>query len=356
MKARERVLASIERRKLDRIPSDAWFRPEFWTKLHNYFNTDDNENILKALGTDIRLIHMDPPKGFKPEKVLGVQSISKDFENFYATVWDEWGIKRKAGSTEEYWHFSYHPLEHIDIDEYEFPDIHAPGRFDRAESLVKELKDEYFISGNASIGLFEHGWTLRGYRNFIRDLYTNQKFIVKLLDRLLEWKIEQGKYFAESGVDMVFLSDDLGMQTGLMLSPDIIRKFFIPRYRKWFRELKKKGVYVLFHTDGNVEKIIPDLIEAGIDILNPIQPECMDPAKIKKTYGNKIAFHGTISLQETLPFGSIQDVRNEALERIRTMGYDGGLILAPCHTVDQHVPIENVVALYETIQKSKAGT
>jgi hypothetical protein len=351
MKSRERVLASIERRDFDRIPADGWFRPEFWIKLHDHFNTENNEDILKALGTDIRQVVMDPPKGFEPEKVLAVQNISKDFENFYATVWDEWNIKRKAGSTDEYWHFTHHPLEHVELDEFEFPNIHAPGRFDRANNLVKEFKDEYFISGNGSIGLFEHGWALRGYRNFIRDLYTNQKFIERLLDRLLEWKIEQDKYFADIGVDMIFLSDDLGMQTGLMLSPDIIRKFFIPRYRKWFEELKKKDVFVMFHTDGNVEPIIPDLIDAGIDILNPIQPECMDPIEIKKLYGEKIAFHGTISLQKTLPFGSTSEVKKEVLDRIETLGFDGGLILAPCHTVDQHVPVENVITLYETIQK-----
>jgi uroporphyrinogen decarboxylase len=356
MKSRDRVINTIERTKIDRTPLDGWFRPETMANLRQYFKTDQNEEVLKALGIDFREIRMDPPEGFEPLNVLPAQKLSKDFESFYATMFDEWGIKRVAGSTSEYWHFTYHPLEHLEIDDYVFPDLEAPRRFDRAEKLANQYSSEYFVVGNATLGLFEGAWALRGYRTFIRDLYTNEQFVTKLLDRLLKWKIEQCKRLIECGADVVFTSDDLGIQTGLMLSPDIIRKYFIPRYRTWFSELKKNGAYIIFHTDGKVEPIIPDLINAGIDILNPVQPECMDPAAIMEKYGDKIAIHGTISVQKTLPFGTIDEVKKEVETRIITAGRNGGLIIAPTHTVDKHVPIDNIVAMYSTARQTKLPT
>jgi hypothetical protein len=117
--------------------------------------------------------------------------------------------------------------------------------------------------------------------------------------------------------------------------------------------LKKHGVYILFHTDGKIDPIIPDLIEAGIDVLNPVQPECMDPMGVKEKYGNKIALHGTISVQKTLPFGTIEEVRKEVETRILTAGRGGGLIIAPTHTVDKHVPIPNILEMYRAARETK---
>jgi hypothetical protein len=353
MKPRDRVINSIERSPIDRVPLDGWFRPETMIRLREYFKTDRSEEVLRALGIDIRDIRMDPPESFKPEYILPAQRLSKDFESFYATMFDEWGIKREAGSTDEYWHFTYHPLEHVELDDYAFPDIDAPGRFERARELAKQYSGEFLVAGNATLGLFEEAWALRGYRTFIRDLYTNETFVNKLLDRLLIWKTEQCKRLIECGADMILTSDDLGMQTGLMLAPPIIRKYFIPRYRLWFSDLKKKGAYIFFHTDGKVEPIIPDLISAGIDVLNPVQPDCMDPAVIKELYGDRITIHGTISVQKTLPFGTIEEVRKEVETRIMTVGRGGGLIIAPTHTVDKHIPIENVVEMYRAAMQTK---
>ena len=351
MKPKERVINAIERRKIDRIPLDGWFRPEYWIMLQRHFKVKDNESVMKRLGIDIRVVSMDPPRGYKPAYVFSPQKLSKDFESFYATVFDEWGIEREAGVTDEYWHFKHHPLEHMELEEYEFPDLDAPGRFDRAKQLVKKWDGEYATAGYALYGLFEHAWSLRGFRNFIRDLYVNPKFVNTLLDRLLKWKIEQGKRLIELGVDIIEVGDDLGSQIGLILSPSLIRKYLIPRYQRWLKNLKKAGAYVFFHSCGKIEDVIPDLIEAGVEILNPIQPECMDPANLKKLYGDKLTFHGTVSIQETLPFGTVNDVKNEVVTRIKTLGYNGGLILAPSHTVDKHVPLENILALYETAKR-----
>lgn len=347
MKSRERVINAIEHDKLDRLPVDGWMRPETSIALREHFGVDSDEEVMKILGFDIRMVQMDPPKSFEPAYVHPVQKLSKDYENLYATMFDEWGIGRKAGSTGEYWHYSYHPLQHVSLDEYELPNLGAEGRFDRAASLAKQYRSEYAVAGRTVMGIFEQSLALRGYRTFLRDLYTNPNYSNALLDRVLEWKMEHSMRLADLGVDIIEAGDDLGIQTGLMIPPRLIKEYLIPRYKRWFSALKRKDVYIFFHSDGKIEQIIPDLIETGIDILNPIQPECMNPAQLKELYGEELTFHGTISVQKTLPFGNIEDVRNEVLERISTVGYNGGLIIAPTHQVDKHVPLANILALYE---------
>ncbi|MEM2111610.1 MAG: uroporphyrinogen decarboxylase family protein, partial [Candidatus Bathyarchaeia archaeon] len=269
-------------------------------------------------------------------------------------VEDEWGIKRKLGATGKYWHFVYHPLQDLDsVDEYEFPDIDAPGRFETAKKQLKKWGDEYFNIGGIP-GFFEWAWYLRGFNKFITDLYTNPKFVNELLDKLLEYNLELGTRLIELGVDSIGSGEDTASQTGLFISPELWRKYFKPRYKRLYDGLKKKGdVFIFYHSDGNIEKLIPDLIDVGVDILNPIQPDCMDPAKIKKLYGSEMTFDGTISVQSTLPFGSVKDVEREVIKRIKTVGYDGGLILGPTHIVGYDVPLENILALYETAKKCK---
>jgi uroporphyrinogen decarboxylase len=173
----------------------------------------------------------------------------------------------------------------------------------------------------------------------------------------MDWKTEVGRRLIELGVDMIAISDDLGMQTGLMLSPEMIRRYLLPRYRRMFQVWKKAGVYVYLESCGNVEKIIPDLIETGIDVLDPVQPEVMDPARLKDLYGSRLTFHGTVSTQRTLPFGTVQDVKYEIISRIVKVGRDGGLILAPSNRVVADVPLENLLAMYETARyyESRVG-
>ena len=350
MKPRERVIAAIQREEFDRIPLDCAFRPEVWTRLRQYFRAHDEEIVKKELGVDIREVGMDAPTGFKPTSFI--PSGSKNYESFLITAFDEWGIRRKEGATGIYWHFTYHPLEDISLDEYEFPDLNAEGRFDRAKKEAKSFGQEYAVASHYTGGIFEQAWWLRGFNRFIRDLYGNPKFANDLLDRLLDWKTEQGKRIVETGVDIIKVGDDFGTQTGMMIPPELWRRYFKHRYKRWFSDLKSAGdVYVFFHSDGKIDPIIPDLIEVGVDILNPIQPECMDPAKLKKEYGDKLTFHGTVSVQETLPFGTVEDVREEVITRIRTLGYDGGLIVSPTHMVGTDVPIENILALYETARE-----
>ncbi len=152
---------------------------------------------------------------------------------------------------------------------------------------------------------------------------------------------------------MIWVGDDVGMQTGMLISPRHWRRFLKPRMANFIAELKATNpqVKVAYHSDGNVLAIVPELIEIGLDILNPIQPACIDPAEIKRRYGDRLCFWGSIDEQHTLPFGSPEDVQAEVRQRLDTIGKDGGLILGPTHHVQLDTPMENFWAMIPAIKR-----
>jgi uroporphyrinogen-III decarboxylase len=172
-----------------------------------------------------------------------------------------------------------------------------------------------------------------------------------ILDMPYHYHLTAAKKLVEMGVDMIWTGDDVGAQEKMLISPQMWRKYLKPRMANFIAELKtiNPDIKVAYHTDGNVHPIIPELIEIGVDVLNPIQPASMDPAEIKALYGDQLCFWGSIDEQHTLPFGSAADVRAEVLERLQTIGVGGGLILAPTHHVQLDTPLENFWAMVNTI-------
>jgi len=157
---------------------------------------------------------------------------------------------------------------------------------------------------------------------------------------------------------MIWIGDDVGAQNQLFMSPDMWRRYLKPRMANFISELKmiNPNLKIAYHTDGYVLPLIPEFIEIGIDVLNPIQPACMDPAEIKKSFGNQLSFWGTIDEQHTLPFGTPEDVRNEVLKRMKTIGKNGGLILSPTHLVQLDTPMDNFWAMVNTIRDTPYNT
>jgi uroporphyrinogen decarboxylase len=173
---------------------------------------------------------------------------------------------------------------------------------------------------------------------------------------LLEFKLEQVRAYARMGVDIISVDGDIAMKDNLMMSPTVWRKFFKSREAKLVEEGKKWGVrHFFFHSDGNLMPVLADLIEIGFTIIDPIQPECMDPLEVKRLYGDKISLHGTISCQWTLPFGNPAKVRAEVRDRISYLGKNGGLVLAPNNTVQYDVPLRNLLAVYDTARESSGN-
>jgi uroporphyrinogen decarboxylase len=180
------------------------------------------------------------------------------------------------------------------------------------------------------------------------DMCETPQLAHALLQRTAAYQRYAAEQFARAGVDIVITGDDVATQNRLMMRVEMWREYLKPLQTATARAVKEAnaGCYVFYHCDGNVEALIPDLIETGIEILNPVQPECMDPAAIKRKYGGRLSFWGTVSVQRTMAFGTPDEVRAEVRERIRTVGCGGGLILAPAHVLGPEVPWENIQAFF----------
>jgi uroporphyrinogen-III decarboxylase len=248
-----------------------------------------------------------------------------------------------------------HPLADDNaIHHYQPPDPNRPELYTPSEKVIRDFKDDYWIVGVTVTTIFETAWALRGLEQMMLDMVTDTDLANHILEIPYQYHLTAAKKLTEMGVDMIWIGDDIGAQHKMMISPRMWRKYFKPRLANFITELKaiNPKIKVAYHTDGNVALVIPELIEIGIDVLNPIQPASMDPAEIKKQYGDKLCFWGTIDEQHTLPFGSAADVKDEVIKRINTVGKNGGLILAPTHHVQLDTPLENFWAMVNTIQET----
>ena len=265
---------------------------------------------------------------------------------------DEWGVWAKAGTFHHFVHIES-PLRDVDdparLEQYPWPDLDQPYRF----AGVKEEVDALHAQGLAVCAfpgsIFEQAWALRGIDRMLMEMVTEPRIAEYLFERTAALQARAAAEFARAGVDIVITGDDVATQKGLLMSAELWRRFLKPRQTATVRAAKEAApdAKVFYHCDGDVTELVPELIETGIDILNPIQPECMDPAEIKRRYGDRLSFWGTVSVQRTMPLGTPDEVRAEVRERIRTVGHDGGLILAPAHVLGPETPWENIVAFFE---------
>jgi len=359
MNSKERVIAAINHHRPDCIPLDGYFRQDVWEKLENHFGTKDAEEIMEALGLDIRYSMLEPSASFAeraipspwqiPEIGVGRRNLVVPHDNGWLE--DEYGICRIPNSTGLYWLYTYHPLAEAGIEEvrnYQFPKPTLSERYSGIRSDVARWGKSHFTVVEVW-NIFKSSWELRGFERYMMDLTLEPKFVETLADRVLEHRIEQSKQLARCGIDMITVMGDIAMQESMMISPQMWRKYFKPRLKTWLEEIRReRDIYFMFHSDGNMEAVFGDLVEIGFDVINPIQPECMDVKEIKHRFGSQVCLHGTISCQKTLPFGTPDDVAAEVRHRISCCGQDGGLILSPSNTIQPDVPLENIMALYTT--------
>lgn len=353
MTAKERVLTAVRLQEPDRVPLDIEIREELLPELFRRLDVSDEEQAYRALEIDIRRVETAPPRaftdrgGFLHRQRKWVRSVGPQaFE-------DEWGIGYRADREDRYFGFVHHPLaESDDLTGYPWPDFSDPERYVLAARAMEADGGEHAIVGIAIRTLFEQAWQLRGYNQFVMDLHRNRPFVEELLDRLLELRVEQCRQYVALGVDIVHLGDDFGMQERMMVSPDLWRAFFKPRMAELISDYNRGGaIPTMYHSDGHIEPIIEDLIEIGVTVLNPVQPESMDPRALKERFGDRLAFHGTISVQTTLPQGSVEEVASTVQRRVMESGQGGGLILAPTHAIQPDTPVENVLAMYDAARK-----
>lgn len=242
-----------------------------------------------------------------------------------------------------------HPLQEGDIDLFPFPDPLWPGRFEAMARQAAAEKDR-FVLFSLEWSFFERAHFLCGLEKFLVDMLLETARVERLLDRILAFNLAVIEQACQLPIDGVILGDDYGTQNGLMMNPKHWRRFFKPGLRRQFELIKRYGKAACLHSCGDISTIVPDLIEVGLEVLNPLQPEVLDLPRLKQEYGKDLCFYGGISTQVTLPFGTPKEVRAEVRNRIEVLGKGGGYIIAPGIIVLADTPQENVLALLDAVR------
>jgi uroporphyrinogen decarboxylase len=272
-------------------------------------------------------------------------------------ITDEWGFNFKK--VRGYLEIVGRPLTMITtIQEalaYKIPNPLNENRWVYARDMIDKYGKSYAVIGFMGQTMFEMCWNLVGFEKFFMDFCTERKYIQVLLDRMLEYSMEYGNKLIDLGVDIILTGDDVGAQNGMLISPVLWRKTIKPRMAKLCEFLKGKNpkVKIAYHSCGSISPIIEDLIDIGIDILNPIQPRAkdMDLRTLKDKFGNRLCFFGGIDVQQSLPYGSITDIENEVKDCIQAAAKGGGYIIAPAHIIQADTKIENIVAFFNAVKK-----
>ena len=383
MTSRERVNLAINHQQPDRTPVDFLATPEIWQKLAKYYginSTPDNDSfffspvrrqIMKKLQVDCAVISYD--MFYAPSEDIIDNDSKIDWWNSLARstparMWrqinaegiikDIWGhscriVKTENGAYEE---FVGYPLGNIksieDVKAYSWP---KPSYWDFS-NLTKVITDlqadnDYHIRFRTG-SIFEYAWQLRGMEQFMIDMVSEPEIptaimtcITDILVPILENALENGSDL----IDMVYFYDDVGSQENLLVSKRMWQRMIKPHHERLISVIKKYGKKVMYHTDGAVHGIIPELIEMGVDVLNPIQPTAkdLDPKSLKLEFGDKLSFHGGIDIVETLPKGSPEEVQKEVLDRIQALSQNGGYVMCSSHHIQSDTPVENIIAMYE---------
>ena len=339
MTPRERTMTALNREKPDRCPMQVDITPEFAVRLGDRLGEVflDQDLVMASAGW--------------------ANNYYRDLDEYT----DDWGVGwRKVEYSTRFGKGFYteivgHPLaDDKAIDSYRPPDPTVPGLYEEPRRIIEEFGSDHYVTGVVVCTLFETAWALRGFERTLVDLVSDPDLAGRLLDIPYGYHLAAARKLVEMGVDMIWLGDDVGMQTGMMFRPELWRRLFKPRMAGIIAELKgmNPALKIAYHSDGNILPIVPDLIEIGVDVLNPVQPACMDPAAVKKEFGDRLCFWGTIDEQYTLPFGTPEQVRAEVLTRLRTVGSGGGLIIGPTHNVQLDTPLENFWAMWDAIKNT----
>ena len=375
---RQRLLAALRRETGAYLPMSIQFAP---TKLAEFALATGGADVYEFFGLDYRHVAVPPPAAL-PDFRSYFDGRAPDWTDYTTTgralepfrgssyyvmgpnrtAMNEWGEYRIFEESGDY-HRKIYPLwgdgvTISDIEAYPLPDLHAPSRYAGAARQIESIHDRgYAAVLSWEMTIFEKAWRIRGLEEIMTDFVRQPDLVECLMDRIAEQTGTLAAEYARMGVDIIQLGDDLGSQIGMMISPELYRKFLKPRMRKLIAGIKaaNRHTLVFYHTDGDVDPIVGDFVDIGIDILNPVQRECMDISALKSAFGSELSFWGGLSVQRTLPFGTPADVARETVEIAEVAGKGGGLVIAPGHLIERDVPLENVFAFAETVTKLNGG-
>ncbi len=350
MNPRERVLAALQRQQPDRVPRMANFYP---FEFDRYPGREAGE----VFDCDIRFVSIDAP-GEQTDFLAYLRALPDDAyvgSRAILRTYHDWGyhpqIERHArlGDAETIAEIAAAPL----------PDFMARANPDRLRADVERWHEQGYavMASPPHLGgeLFETAYRLRGFERFMIDLVDNPALVDYLLEQLTAMHLAVSQALVRAGIDILALDDDVAEPTRMLISPALWRRVFKPRVKTIIDAARaaRPGVRIFWHSDGNIEPIIPDLIEIGVDVLNPVQPDVMDPARLKKRYGDQLAFFGTVGTPAGWSWGTPQTIRAEVRERIETVGRGGGLVIAPAYDLEpqESIPWRNIVAFFEAVEE-----
>jgi len=345
MTSHERVLTAARRQLPDRIPRHIQLEAYVHKQLCQKLGTDD---LMTALKDDIAGVG------------AAATRLQTDYSGYFTrpgVTWDEWGRGRVWDNIGQYAEYLY-PLERAEkVDEilrFPWPDLDEPYRYAGLDEFVAGLHARgYAVFGGLAETVFEIAWQLRSMDRLFEDISQQDEKAVVLLDAITDRRVATARAYARAGVDMIQVGDDVAMQNSLMISRKMWRAWFQPRLKRVIDAAHEinPDILIEYHSDGKINDLVGDLIETGVDILNPVQPECVDHTWAKATYGQQLSFSGGLGVQSVLPFGTPDEVRVHVQQAIETLGFGGGYIIGPSHVVERDVPWENFFAMIETIDQ-----
>lgn len=335
MTPKERMTRALTHQSLDRLPTQINYTAAMGAIMADYFGVTQAE-LPQFFDNHLLRVDLSCPPRFSPDGRL---------------KYDWWGAGFDV--EEEGYYTAYNPLsDSKDLDAFPWPDPEAPGLLANAAAQIAADGGQRFVAPNFGWALFERAWSLRGFEHFLLDLALDAAFVEAILERVTEIQLRLIQRFIALGVDGGYFGDDYGAQDNLLFSPAMWRQLIKPRLARLFAPFREAGLPIIMHSDGHIKAILPDLVEIGLTTLNPVQPEVLDHAWLKRTFGTQLAYYGGVSTQTVLPYGTPDEVRHAVTACQSTLAPDGtGLLLAPSHRMMSDIPMKNVVALLDAFPK-----